>query len=278
MDLRALKYFVAVKETGSISGASKQCFVAQPSISSSLMQLEETVGRQLFVRHTRGVTATEAGEKLYPLAKQLLGQASALKELFVQETQKTPFKLGLVRGLGVRRMSELLKRFTSKHKDVELTLVPPEDECDARIINKPMMNPNETFISMWQEEFSVAIPHGHPLGLKNELLLKDLQDIPFIQRTPCESWEQLEQALLENKVSLDIRAKIQTVEYAVGLVNAGVGCALLPDYIEIDKHQEFVFRHIEDATISRHIGLAFEQPSAITQSLQKLVVKTIRKK
>lgn len=68
MDLRALEYFIAIYETGSLSAASKKKFVAQPSISSSLKLLEHSLATSLFVRHARGVQATHAGEQLYPLA------------------------------------------------------------------------------------------------------------------------------------------------------------------------------------------------------------------
>lgn len=271
MDLRALRYFVAVKETGSISGASKVCFVAQPSISSSLRQLEQSVGTRLFLRHTRGVTPTEAAEKLYPQAKQLLAQASAIKEMFSQETDKVRYRLGLVRGLGVARMSDILQKFTAANPNIELVLVPPEEDCDARIISRRLADNNERFISMWHEEFSVAIPSGHPLTLRHTLTRQDLHNVAFIQRTPCEAWEQLQRALVSDGVKLDIRANIQTIEYAVGLVNAGVGCALLPDYIESLKQHNLIRRHIDDMSLSRHIGLAWRQQSVITESLRQLV-------
>ena len=275
MDLRALRYFTAVFETGSISAASKACFIAQPSISSSLQQLETSLGKQLFVRHARGVMATEAGEQLYPVAKQLLGQANAIKDMFRQSDTKQPFKLGLSKGLGVARMSNLLKQFTSANENMELTLVPTEDNCDARIINKADLKDNEEFFSMWQENFSLTIPVNHPLSLKKDITLEDLQGVPFIQRTPCEAWETLRNKLNEEGILLDIRAKIQTIEYAVGLVKAGVGCALIPDYSEIDNSEELVFRYIENVELNRHIGLAYEQESSFVMSFIHILENSV---
>lgn len=273
MDLRALKYFVSVFEQGSVSAASKACYVAQPSISSSIQQLENNLGRRLFERHARGVSATEAGEQLYPLAKKLLGQAQAIQGMFEQTKQKTPFRLGLAKGLGVARMSSLLKRFTTANENMELTLVPLEDECDARIINKASLESDEKFVSMWQERFSLAIPINHPLCLKRKIHLEDLQSLPFIQRTPCEAWDVLTQQLNQNGMQLDIRAKIQTIEYAVGLVKAGVGCALIPDYSEIDPGDELISRHIDGVPLTRHIGLAYCKRSEIVRSIEALVTE-----
>ena len=96
MDLKALNYFIAVYEKKSISAAAKACFIAQPSVSSAIRQLEETLKNQLFTRHARGVQPTEAGLQLYPLAKQLLGQADAIKSVFVEKERIVPFRLGLI--------------------------------------------------------------------------------------------------------------------------------------------------------------------------------------
>lgn len=266
MDLRALRYFTAVFETGSISAASKACFIAQPSISSSLQQLETSLGKQLFKRHARGVIATEAGQQLYPVAKQLLGQANAIRDMFKHVGSKEPFRLGLSKGLGVARMSNLLKQFTSANKRMELTLVPTEEDCDARIINKADLSDKEQFVSMWQERFSLTIPVEHPLSLKEQITLQDLQDVPFIQRSPCEAWDTLRSKLSEAGILPDIRAKIQTIEYAVGLVKAGVGCALIPDYSEVDSSEGLVFRYIENVELSRHIGLAYKTSSNFVNS------------
>ena len=82
MDLKSLHYFVSVYEKRSISAAAKTCFIAQPSISAAIHLLEQSLKTSLFIRHARGVTPTDTGERLYPLAKQMLGQADAIKNLY----------------------------------------------------------------------------------------------------------------------------------------------------------------------------------------------------
>ena len=205
MDLRALEYFVTIYETGSLSAASKKKFVAQPSISSSLKQLEQSLSTSLFIRHARGVQATHAGEQLYPLAKQLLGQAGAIREVFRTDITKTPFRLGLIKGLGVARMSDLLGRFTRSVDSLELTLVSQDEPCQARIISRDLLLHNEQFVPMWQEEYQLAIPLDHALGLHELINITDLQGLAFVQRNPCEGWVHLEQALNHAKVRLDTR-------------------------------------------------------------------------
>lgn len=273
MDLRSLKYFVSVYQHGSFSSAAKACFVAQPSMSFAIAQLEEDLKTTLFNRHARGVTATVTGERLFPLAQQLLGQADAITQLFAQNSLKQPFLLGVTKGLGVERMSALLKDFTASQERMELTLVSHEQACDARIIMKEEIEENEHFITIWKEDYLLALPYNHVLSLKERITLADLDALPFIQRTPCVAWNRLNDTLTLAGYSVDIRAKIQTIDYALGLVQAGLGCALVPAHSEILSKTELAYRPIEGLQLMREIVFAFHQSTAVIDQLQEVVIK-----
>ncbi|NMH61249.1 LysR family transcriptional regulator [Alteromonas ponticola] len=271
MDLRNLQYFVSVYETGSFSAASKRQYIAQPSISAAIKLLEESLSKPLFLRYPRGVRPTEAGHQLYPLAQQLLGQAAAIKYLLKEENPKQPFRLGLIKGLGVARTSDVLKRFTSRVEALELTLVPPEEKCDARIINHELLNANEIFVPMWQDDFRWVMPMDHPLSLKDEIAIADLANVAFIQREPCEGWNFLRDKLSQAHVLLDVRARIQTIDYAIGLVKAGVGCAFIPIPENADYLNDVVCRSVQNVSLTRHIGLAYSQHTTVVDTLVQLV-------
>ena len=273
MDLKSLNYFISVYELKSFSAAAKACFIAQPSISSAIAQLEQQLKVQLFIRHARGVTPSEQGKKLFPLAKQLLGQAGAIKNIFSEKTNKQPFNLGVTRGLGVERMSLLLKDFTADNPLVELTLVPHTDKVDARIILKDELHENESFIDMWQEDYLLALPYDHVLALNETVSLSQLDGLPFIQRTPCSAWNNLHDTLALGGISLDIRAKITTIDYALGLIHAGLGCAFLPAHSEIMKQSDVVFRPIVGLQLTREIVLAYTSSSKTMNNLKRLARK-----
>ncbi|KGJ89387.1 LysR family transcriptional regulator [Thalassotalea sp. ND16A] len=273
MDLRSLQYYVAVFEQHSFSAAAKYCFVAQPSISAAVAQLEQTLDCLLFVRHARGVSPTDAGKKLYPLAKKLLGQADAIKTLFKDSDSKKPFYLGVTRGLGVERMSALLKDFTASNNSMELTLVGHTESNDARIIIKEELSENEHYVSFWQEDYLLALPYNHVLSLQESITLNDFDQLAFIQRTPCNAWHSLQEALTLEGISVDLRAKIKTIDYALGLVSAGLGCALVPAHPEILSNSDIVFRPIQGLMLKREIVLAYQHPTKAITKLKQLVVK-----
>jgi DNA-binding transcriptional LysR family regulator len=277
MDLRSLQYFCSVYEQQSFSSAARVCFIAQPSISSAISQLEQTLETELFIRHTRGVKNTGSAERLYPLAKKLLGQADAIKVLFKKKDTKEVFYLGVTKGLGVERMSALLKDFTASQPLMELTLVSHTDHCDARIITKEELDEKEFFIKLWQEDYLLALPYNHALSLKDTVTMSDLDELPFIQRTQCSAWNTLNDTMTLSGLSVDIRASIRTIDYALGLVQAGLGCALVPAHSEVIRKRDIVFRSIEGLSLTREVLFSYQEKSQdkqnIIDSLQQLIVK-----
>lgn len=258
MELRSLKYFQSVFEQGSVSAAARQCFVSQPSITAAIQQLETTLGVRLFVRHARGVLPTSAAEQLYPVAKQMNDNAKSILHLFSDGPTPVPLRLGLMRSLGAKRMGRLLKDLNRRIEYLELTLVEPDEPCDARIVLSASKQANESFFPIWQDDYLLAIPSEWSLAQKSEIQLADLSGIPFINRSPCGALDKLKVLLAAEGVQYNVRANIRTVEYALQLVNAGIGAALLPKWQEIEEAGEFVLRPIANTDLTKSIGLAYK--------------------
>lgn len=270
MDLRQLQYVVAVYEQGSISAAARACHVAQPSLSKALQQLEDELQVQLFQRQSRGVTPTEDGERLYGHAGRMLSQMQSLRASFRHSVTRVQFRLGLIRALGVERMSQLLRDFTAGVDGLELHLVEPEDEADARVITPRMLKAGEQFLPIWHDRFVLALPAGHPLALQDQVSLAQMQGLALIKRTPCEAWSALYPELIRQGIQPDIRADIHTIEYALGLVSAGVGGALVPDLESLRERQDVALRPISDLSLERTIGMAYPRSQAESNPLQWL--------
>lgn len=259
MDTRQLAYFVAVYEQRSISAAARQLDIAQPSVSSALQQLEQQLGTLLFIRLPKGVQPTEDAERLYVQACQLLSQMQALQASFNKPAKRLLFRLGLVKALGVERMSQLLKEFNSQLPGLELHLVEPDEPCDARIINIRQLRAGELYQSLWTDSYLLALPAQHPLCTQPEIQLSDFKKLPLIKRTPCEAWDQVALALSKANIKPQIRANIHTIEYAIALVGAGIGCALLPDF-EMQKFRpDLQYRAIQGPALRRELVLAFDK-------------------
>jgi len=266
MELRSLKYFQAVYEHGSLSAAARVCFISQPSITSAIQQLESTLNVSLFVRHARGVLATPAADKLYPLAKEMADNAKSISHLFSDSPKAVPLRLGIMRSLGAQRMSFLLKNISEKINDLEITLVEPEEPCDARVVLAQSVASNESFVPIWQDNYQLAVPRGWSIANKAVINIEDLEGIPFISRAPCDALNKLSNEMNHSLIRFQPRANIKTIEYAWQLVCAGIGAALLPDWQEIIDAEELSLIPIKNIDLIKHIGLAFKT-SKETQEL-----------
>jgi DNA-binding transcriptional LysR family regulator len=260
MDFRQLNYFIAVYESGSVSAGARRLGISQPTLSAAIMQLETQLQVCLFRRIPKGVVASEDAERLYGHACNLLNQLQAVQNTFSPAPARVQFKLGLAKALGVERMSQLLKEFQQQAANLsvqlELVLVEPDDPCDARIINIKHLRAGEDFTPLWKDLYQLALPAQHPLVLKPLLTLSDFHKLPMIKRTPCEAWSVLYPQLLRQGIKPDIRADIHTIEYAVGLVTAGVGAALVPNFDAFTQRTDIVLKSFNELTLPRELGLA----------------------
>ncbi|ABV38316.1 transcriptional regulator [Shewanella sediminis HAW-EB3] len=275
MKLRSIKYFQSVYEQGSITGAARQCFVSQPSITAAISQLEQELNIELFVRHAGGVRPTSAADKLYPLAREMSDNEQSILHLFSDGPTPIPLRLGLMRSLGAQRMSELLTELTKRIDNLELTLVEPDEPCDARVVLSQSASSCEDFIPIWEDSYQLAIPNGWPLAGKPLVSIEDLDGIPFINRTPCDALDRLKQAMAVEGVQFQPRANIRTIEYTWPMVSAGVGAALLPDWQEIKHNDGFVLRPIANEKLMKRIGLAYNA-SRIDEPLIASVISVCR--
>ena len=276
MDIRQLNYFVAVYEQGSVSAAARYCCVAQPSLSAALRQLEQELGVTLFLRLPKGVLPTEDGEKLYGRAGRLLGQLQSLKASFREPVARVKFRLGLIRALGVERMSQLLREFSNSVAGLELHLVEPEEPCDARIITPHQLKAGEAFQPIWRDSYLLAMPPGTALSLQQQIQLTDFEQLPLIKRTPCDAWNILYPELVRLGIKPDIRADIQTIEYALGLVSAGVGCALVPNFDSLLQRQDITLSTITSLNLQREIGLAYpKNQDSVSLTILRQLCKTV---
>jgi DNA-binding transcriptional LysR family regulator len=265
MDSRALRYFSVAYEERSLTAAARRCFIAQPSISSAVSALERELGTTLFIRNKKGVSPTQAGDELYLRSRRILNEMEAVSEHFRKPAKKRNFSLGLMRALDIPRTMALLKPLTAA-PDLHLHLVAAEAACDARIISKLMLHDTETFFPFWTERYVVALPPAHELTFKPRLTVSDLSDVRLIQRCHCEYAD----------VVARTGARIQTVavaeseEWALALVRAGVGVAIVPEGVTRTA-SDIAIREIEDLDVTRQVGLAYGGSGSPTEDIQRLL-------
>jgi DNA-binding transcriptional LysR family regulator len=252
-DVRELGYFVAVFEERQLSAAARRCFVSQPSVSVAVASLEQELGAELFLRQPRGVLPTAAAEKLYPIARRLVDETRALGGLFRERGSLRELRLGLMPSLDIPRVLSVIECLTTDGA-VRLSLVGVDEPSDARIVSHALRRPTESFVPLWKEEFVVALPAAHPLARKRTLRPTDLAGARVIERCHCELGAKYARKLRD----LEVVARATSEEWAIALVSAGVGIALVPEGSVHDRAR-VVTRRLTGVNVSRRVGIAYPE-------------------
>jgi DNA-binding transcriptional LysR family regulator len=266
MDIRELRYFAAVYRERNLTAAARACFVSQPSISTAITHLEAELGTTLFIRHKKGVAPTASAEQFHVLARRIIDETDAARSLFRKPSARTNLTLGLMRTLDVPRTIALLKPLTAR-TDVALRLVGHDERADARIISKTMLRADEHFVALWSERYVAALPPSHPLTLKEKLSAADLAGVPLIDRCHCEQSEFFGRTAQRRQTA----AIAQSEDWAVALVAAGVGIAIVPEGVA-RSNPDIAVREIE-VKIKREVGLAYCASVPLADALKDFVAK-----
>jgi DNA-binding transcriptional LysR family regulator len=176
MELRHLRYFVAIAEERSFTRAAERLWVAQPGLSTQIRRLEGELGVQLFERHTRGVDLTEAGERFLERARVALAAAEAARSTGrdLEDGVVGSVRVGIASGARWRPASDLLGRFSRERPGVELTVLEAYGgtlwrdlrggRLDAFLAPTGHSSPDLRALDLGLESWVVLIGAGHRLA------------------------------------------------------------------------------------------------------------------
>ncbi len=191
MELRHVRYFIAVAEYLNFSKAAQQLHIAQPPLSRQIRQLEEALGVTLFTRNKRRVALTKAGQVFLGEARKLVLQAGHAMEAarHAQKGESGIVRIGIASGLGgavSRVVFEHRKRLPAidiECRDVFSTLQNEalrKGEIDIGFLRPPVDRANLDCEVLFEEEFVVVLPRTHHLAKRRFLRLKEVAGEPLI--------------------------------------------------------------------------------------------------
>jgi len=192
MELRHLRYFVAIAEERTFTRAAERLWVAQPGLSTQIRRLESELGVRLFVRHTRGVDLTAAGELFLERARTALAAADVARSTGhdLEEGLVGSARLGIVTGAGWAGTSALLGQFGRERPAVELTVVEAyggtllrdlrDGRLDAMIAPLEFGSADLPRVRLGREPWLVLAGRGHPLAGSGPVEAGELEGQRFV--------------------------------------------------------------------------------------------------
>jgi DNA-binding transcriptional LysR family regulator len=194
MELRHLRYFVAIGEEQHFGRAAGRLRVAQPALSRQIQDLEKELGFQLFERLPRGVTLSAAGKLFLEDARRILHEVteSVLRAGRVATGRSGTLRVGFTENSSWRGVvPDSFRRFREQQPDAELQLQPEASltqidairsgRLDAGFVNfMPKSDPELDQLLVARQHVELAVPKGHPLTRRKRLRLRDLTDATFV--------------------------------------------------------------------------------------------------
>lgn len=192
MELRQLRYFVAVAEELHFAKAASRLHITQPALSKQIQALEKTLGVQLFRRTKQEVKLNEAGKVFLQHALQLLSLSQQAKEMTKKAARGEIgiLSIGFTPSARESILPEVIQVFRSRYPDVELTMTGMcterqaealiKHQLDITFLHPPLRQKNLHIHPLLEEEFLVVLPQNHPLQIYDRVPLLSLAEESFI--------------------------------------------------------------------------------------------------
>ncbi|MGD8783841.1 MAG: LysR substrate-binding domain-containing protein [Thioalkalispiraceae bacterium] len=243
MNLRDLKYVIAVAETHHFGKAAERCFVSQPTLSGQIKKLEEELGVAIFERTNRSVEITPVGEVILEHARQMMEQADAIKQLAQahQDPLAGPLRIGAIPTLSPYLMPLILLPLKQQHPQMKLILSEEltdillerlrNHEIDAALLATPIEEQDLESLPLFDEPFWVAYPREHAFYDKDKITRRDLdkENLLLLAEGHCLAKQAMDVCHLKERQTgemADLRAA--SLETLLQLVAAGFGITLVP--------------------------------------------------
>lgn len=285
MNIRDLKYLVALAEHQHFGKAADACFVSQPALSMQIKKLEDHLGIKLLERTNKSVLLTDHGLVISERAKQILNQVD---EIFaIAKVSKDPYagelKLGIFPTLAPYLLPQIIPTLSKKFPKLSLLLIEEKTatlieklksgKLDAILIALPIIETNFFTVPLFDEEFLLAIPNNHELAKRKTLRQQDLnhKNLLLLDEGHCLREQALTVCQKANaSETQDFRAtSLETLRH---MVSAGVGITLMPK-LACTPTDRITYVPFSTPKPMRTIGLVWRNGSAKQILLNEISVQ-----
>jgi DNA-binding transcriptional LysR family regulator len=289
MDLRQLRYFVAVAEEQHFGRAARRLHLSQPPLSVQIKALEQDLGVRLLARTSRRVALTDAGRAFLEKARTILDAVEEAREVALGTERGTQGRLevGFISSATLSLLPPSIRLFRERFSEVELELreltsaqqidALYEGEIKAGLVRLPLRAPGIRFEPVLEERLVVALPSGHALEDLDRVPLEEIVDLPliFFTRQLIPGFHAQIVELFQRVGAFPTVAQhavhLQTI---VGLVASGVGISILPSSAKRVGREGVIYRALDVSDATSWMGLAWIEGSE--SMLVSHFVRTVR--
>lgn len=283
MNLRALRYLVALADLKHFGKAADACFVSQPTLSIQIKKMEAFLDVQLLERSNKMVMMTEAGNVITERARRVINEIDAIRETasIINNPNAGTLKLGIIPTLAPYFLPHVIPTISKAYPDLTLLLTEAKTatvteqlkkgELDAVVLALPIPEHNFAMTELFDEEFLLAVPKDHPYVKHKTISQQDLneQTLLLLEEGHCLRDQALEICHSANAYELaGFRAtSLETLRH---MVAAGVGITLIPELAVSPGDDNITYIPFSDPKPTRKIGLIWRDTSVRTDLINEL--------
>ena len=286
MNLRQLEMFQAIVEAGSFTKAGEKLYVSQSAISRQIGLLEEELGDRLFMRVSKRVTLTPAGEILIKYSNKLFRDLkdTVLEIAETNELTRGYLRIGGVMSVCTYLLPRVLARYKALHPQVELSVITGSSEkiiqkiltnqVDLGVLTLPVKQPELQSLPAIEEELVVVTHPKHPLARAREVHPKDLAPYRLILfEKGSVTRRVLDKFFEETQLVPQIAMEIENVEIIKPLVAIGLGITIIPYQSVIDEVRAGKLHYLKVVghRLYRQLGLVYLNSDYTPKALQEMV-------
>jgi DNA-binding transcriptional LysR family regulator len=294
MELRHLRYFVAVAEELHFGRAALRLHMAQPPLSQQIQQLEAEMAVKLFERTNRRVELTPAGQVFLQEARSILDsvEGAVTRAQRASRGEQGWFGVGFVGSANYDVLPTILRLFRERYPEVELVLQELLGEEQEQALREKRIHvaftrlstpePGLTLEPLIQEPLLLAVPATHPFAEHKNVRLRDLAHEPFIlfhQPSPSSYGSYLVRVCQDAGFTPRMVQRVGEVQTAISLVSAGIGITLVPSLVQNFQREGVVFKTLTNPTPTIGLMLLYREADAspILPHFLQIARETIQK-
>ncbi|WP_169708695.1 LysR family transcriptional regulator [Trinickia terrae] len=287
MELRHLRYFVAVTEHGSISQAARGVHIAQPALTKQIRDLEEELGLTLFERRSRGIQLTPAGQQFLTDATRILNEVALAKERArrVSNGQIGSLSIAItVLHALLPIFSQIMRAFRKSVPGVSISLRqllsgPQLEEIRSGRLDagflffRPAGDEALTGFTIHREPLALAVPRDSDWAAKPPERLRELCEADFLwfpRKASPDYHDQLIHCFRKAGFTPRVTQEGEDNSALLSLVAAGLGCTILPATASINAPESVVFLEVKDLDIKLPLDLVWRSDNS-SPALQRFV-------
>ena len=293
MELRHLRYFVAVAEELHFTRAATRLHIAQPPLSQQISQLEEELGVRLLNRTRRRVELTEPGRQFLASAKEILAQVdlATFQARRVAQGEVGRINLGMSSSVTYEdTLPKVLRAYRASYPDVTIHVqeMSPGEQVEALRQGRIQIGflrtirgePGLSSTLFYREPLIMVLPADHPLAARKRISLRALAEVPFIVIPQSQTFGGqglLMEACLKTGFTPRIAQEAATLQSVISFVAAGFGASLVPASVRKLTHSGVAFVELFPQKIHFEISAVYltQRPSPLVDTFLGVLKATL---